>query len=80
MAAEPQLPRISAEQLRQRILQGQKPGENFLLVDVRGDDCKGGSVQGAMNIPMETLAAMVPTLLALTDTGNTGEVIFYCGW
>lgn len=72
-------PQITAEELRVRFAEGQKPGRDFVVVDLRGNDFTGGTVRGSLNIPIQSLAYAVPTLFSLTLSANVSDVIFFCG-
>ena len=72
-------PQISAEELRTRFQQCQKPGRDFVVVDLRGDDFGGGTIRSSLNIPMQSFAFAVPTLFSLTSSAKVSEVIFFCG-
>ena len=73
-------PKISAPDLLARYQQGQTPGRNFVVVDLRSTDFAGGTVKGSLNIPMQTLEYGIPALYSLVRAARIDEVIFFCGW
>ncbi|KIW52557.1 hypothetical protein PV05_08187 [Exophiala xenobiotica] len=58
---------------------GQKPGVDFLLIDLRRTDHEGGTIRGSLNLPAQSLYHSLPTLLSLCQTAGIKSVIFYCG-
>ncbi|TDL23244.1 Rhodanese-like protein, partial [Rickenella mellea] len=53
-----------------------KPNEDYVVVDVRGDDYPGGHIKGSVNSPAETFLDDVNDLIAKTKDVKT--VIFHC--
>ena len=63
------IPQITAEELRQRII----AGEDLILIDVREDDEVAlGMIPGAQHIPMGEIPYRTD------DISNDAEVIFIC--
>ncbi|KAK3309360.1 uncharacterized protein B0T15DRAFT_481092 [Chaetomium strumarium] len=53
--------------------------KDFLLVDARRSDCKGGTVRGAINLPAQSFYATRKALHDLCKQAGIKKVIFYCG-
>ncbi|KAK2764555.1 hypothetical protein FQN54_009250 [Arachnomyces sp. PD_36] len=79
MAEESEPPHILASELRARFLAGQKPGQDFILIDLRGSDFRGGTIHGSFNIPMQSVAFALPSLYSLASAAGVPDVIWYCG-
>ncbi|KAL5610856.1 hypothetical protein FOBRF1_006973 [Fusarium oxysporum] len=62
------------EELRQWILDGQKPGKDFLLVDVRRDDHEGGTIRDAINLPAQSVYSSILTLYVLFKAAGIKKV------
>ncbi|KIV84713.1 hypothetical protein PV11_00479 [Exophiala sideris] len=58
---------------------GQKPGVDFLLIDLRRNDHEGGLIRGSINLPAQSLYYSMPTLLSLCQRASIKTVIWYCG-
>lgn len=67
---------IPASQVLQK-LTTKAPG--FVLVDLRRNDHEGGTIEGSINLPAQTLYPSLPTLYTLFKNAGVREVIFYCG-
>ena len=50
--------------------------EDYLIVDVRDDDYRGGNIKGAINIPSEKFMLKLHQLI--DDTQNASKIIFHC--
>ncbi|KAK4041841.1 arsenical-resistance protein 2 [Parachaetomium inaequale] len=74
--------RVEPEEVFQ-LLQDQelsdKKQRDFLLVDARRTDCRGGTVCGAMNLPAHSFFPTRQTLYDLCKQAGIKRVIFYCG-
>ncbi|KAL5597127.1 hypothetical protein FOBRF1_010920 [Fusarium oxysporum] len=69
---------VTREELRQWILDGQKPGKDFLLVDVRRDDHEGGTIRDAINLPAQSVYPSIPTLYVLFKAAGITKVVWTC--
>ncbi|KAJ5516888.1 hypothetical protein N7527_008448 [Penicillium freii] len=72
-------PSISREELLQWIQEGKQGGKDFLLVDLRRTDYEGGTIQGSLNLPAQSLYPTIPTLYSLVSNSSVKYVIWYCG-
>ncbi|KAG0155256.1 Rhodanese-like [Penicillium digitatum] len=72
-------PSISREELLQWIQEGRQAGKDFILVDLRRTDYEGGTIQGSLNLPAQSLYPMIPTLYSLVSNSRVKDVIWYCG-
>ncbi|KAJ9611608.1 hypothetical protein H2200_004792 [Cladophialophora chaetospira] len=71
---------LTREELLGKLKAGEKGGREFLLVDLRRDDFKGGTISSSLNLPAQTLYPSLPTLYNLcAHSETTRTVIFYCG-
>jgi arsenical-resistance protein 2 len=43
------------------------------------DDLKGGTIQGSLNLPAQSLYLTIPTLYSLVSNSTAKYVIWYCG-
>jgi len=43
------------------------------------DDIKGGTIQGSLNLPAQSLYPTIPTLYSLVSNSTAKYVIWYCG-
>lgn len=50
--------------------------EDYLVVDVRDDDYRGGNIKGALNIPSEKFMLELHRLI--DDTQSVSKIIFHC--
>ncbi|KAJ5486052.1 hypothetical protein N7530_000352 [Penicillium desertorum] len=72
-------PSISREELVQWIRDGKQAGKDFILVDLRRTDYEGGTIQGSLNLPAQSLYPTIPTLYSLVSNSTVKYVIWYCG-
>ncbi|KAJ5185425.1 hypothetical protein N7491_006707 [Penicillium cf. griseofulvum] len=72
-------PSISREELLQWIREGKQAGKDFVLVDLRRTDYEGGTIQGSLNLPAQSLYPTIPTLYSLVANSTVKYVIWYCG-
>ncbi|OQE94848.1 hypothetical protein PENNAL_c0003G09881 [Penicillium nalgiovense] len=72
-------PSISREELVQWIRDGKQAGKDFILVDLRRTDYEGGTIQGSLNLPAQSLYRTIPTLYSLVSNSTVKYVIWYCG-
>ena len=70
---------ISKEGVLRRLQAGNTHGKDYLLVDLRRNDHEGGTIQGSLNLPAQSLHYSLRTLLSLCQSGGIKEVIWYCG-
>jgi len=70
---------VHREELLRWLRDGKKPSVDFLLVDLRRNDYEGGTIQGSINLPAQSLYHSLPTLLTLCQSAGVRTVIFYCG-
>ncbi|KAJ9493529.1 hypothetical protein H2202_010998 [Exophiala xenobiotica] len=70
---------VKRDDLLQWLKDGQKSGVDFLLVDLRRTDHEGGTIQGSINLPAQSLYYSLPTLLTLCQNAGIKTVIWYCG-
>ncbi|OQE25153.1 hypothetical protein PENSTE_c006G01740 [Penicillium steckii] len=54
-------------------------GKDFLLIDVRRDDFKGGTVRGSLNLPAQSFYTTLSTVYTLVLNSGVKDVVFYCG-
>lgn len=64
---------LSPQELEALIKGGTK---DYLIVDVRDDDYRGGNIKGAINIPSEKFTTELYQLI--DDTKNASKIIFHC--
>ncbi|SPO04111.1 related to arsenate reductase (Arc2) [Cephalotrichum gorgonifer] len=50
----------------------------FLLVDLRRNDHEGGTIQGSINLPAQSLYPTIPTLYSIFKAAGIQTVIWYC--
>ena len=50
--------------------------KDYLVVDVRGDDYRGGNIKGGINIPSDKFLPKLHQLIE--DTQNVSKIIFHC--
>ncbi|KAJ5985384.1 hypothetical protein N7499_008337 [Penicillium canescens] len=72
-------PSISREEFLQWIREGKQAGKDFVLVDLRRNDYEGGTIQGSLNLPAQSLYPTIPTLYSLVSNSSAKFVIWYCG-
>jgi len=65
--------------LFERLQAGQKPGVDFLLIDLRRTDYEGGTIRGSLNLPAQSLYESLPTVYRLCEAAHIDTVIWYCG-
>ena len=70
---------IEKEEVLRQLQAGDLPGRDYLLVDLRRNDHEGGTIQGSLNLPAQSLHYSLPTLLSLCQLGGIKKVIWYCG-
>jgi rhodanese-related sulfurtransferase len=58
------------------IVKTKEPKKDYLIVDVRDDDFRGGNIKGAHNAPSSTFHADVDDLVE--QTKDTPIVVFHC--
>ncbi|CAK7207019.1 hypothetical protein SEUCBS139899_009827 [Sporothrix eucalyptigena] len=54
-------------------------GKDYILVDLRRNDYHGGTIQGSINLPAQSLWPLIPTYYQLFKAAGVRKVIFYCG-
>ncbi|OWT42516.1 Rhodanese/Cell cycle control phosphatase [Pochonia chlamydosporia 170] len=69
---------VTRDILRQWILEGQKSGKNFVVVDVRREDHEGGTIKGAINLPAQSVYPSIPSLYTLFKAAGVKKVIWTC--
>jgi hypothetical protein len=87
-------PSLSRQELLQWFREGKRAGTDFVLVDLRRTDfevCRGitvdihaditqgGTIQGSLNLPAQSLYPTIPTLYSLLSNGTVKHVVWYCG-
>jgi len=50
--------------------------KDYLVVDVRDDDYRGGNIKGGINVPSEKYLLKLHQLI--DDTQNISKIIFHC--
>ncbi|KAF1996910.1 Rhodanese-like protein [Amniculicola lignicola CBS 123094] len=70
---------IDRTQLLQLIKESQDDTKDFLLIDLRRVDHEGGTIQGSINLPAQSLFPTIPTLYTLFKAAGLKQVIWYCG-
>ncbi|EAA28186.1 hypothetical protein GE21DRAFT_8483 [Neurospora crassa] len=58
---------------------GETAGKDFVLVDLRRDDCKGGTIRGSINLPAQSMYQTLPTIYDMFKAAGVKKAIFYCG-
>ncbi|XXH04985.1 hypothetical protein Hte_011409 [Hypoxylon texense] len=72
-------PSIDREEVLAMMAQsGNVAGRDYLLVDLRRADHKGGSIRGSLNLPAQSLYVAIPTLYQLVKAAGVHKVIWYC--
>jgi rhodanese-related sulfurtransferase len=66
---------ISPQQLEALI---KSKSNDFLIIDVRDDDYRGGNIKGGINIPSEQFQRKLHQLI--DDTQNVSKIIFHCAY
>lgn len=66
---------ISPQQLEALI---KSKSDDYLVVDVRDDDYRGGHIKGGINIPSEIFMLKLHQLI--DDTQNISKIIFHCAF
>lgn len=54
-------------------------GKDYVLVDLRRNDYQGGTIQGSINLPAQSMYPILPTYYTLLKAAGVRKVIFYCG-
>ncbi|KAL1890775.1 hypothetical protein Sste5346_008100 [Sporothrix stenoceras] len=54
-------------------------GKDYVLIDLRRNDHQGGTIQGSVNLPAQSLWPTIPTVYQLFKSAGVRKVIFYCG-
>ncbi|KAJ5408375.1 arsenate reductase (Arc2) [Penicillium cosmopolitanum] len=54
-------------------------GKDFVLVDLRRDDYKGGTIRGSLNLPAQSLYPTLSAFYDLVSSSGVKNVVFYCG-
>ncbi|EIM86008.1 Rhodanese-like protein [Stereum hirsutum FP-91666 SS1] len=67
---------ISNDELSQIIKSDKQPRKDYLIVDVRDDDYRGGHIKGSHNLPSQTFHVAVDKLVQ--ETKDVPLVIFHC--
>ncbi|KAF1994574.1 Rhodanese-like protein [Amniculicola lignicola CBS 123094] len=70
---------ISRDQVLNMLEQGQQPGKDFMLIDLRQTDNIGGTIRGSINLPAQSLYPTLPTLYKLFMRAEIKCIIWYCG-
>ncbi|OAL42669.1 hypothetical protein IQ07DRAFT_606499 [Pyrenochaeta sp. DS3sAY3a] len=70
---------ITRDEVLTMLRQGQKPGKDFLLIDLRQTDHTGGTIRGSINLPAQSLYPTLPTLYTLFASADIKCIIWYCG-
>jgi len=67
---------ISRDDLSEIIKSDKRPGEDYLVVDVRDSDFVGGNITNCRRAPSNTFSDNLDDLVR--DTKNVPKVIFHC--
>lgn len=67
---------ITVNELAEIIKSDKKPMKDYLVVDVRDDDYRGGNVKGCLNVPSEKFSQKLDDLLE--QTKDIPIIIFHC--
>lgn len=67
---------ITVDELAEIIRSDKKPMKDYLVVDVRDDDYRGGNVKGSLNIPSLKFQQKLEDLLE--QTKEIPMLIFHC--
>ncbi|KAJ5777903.1 hypothetical protein N7520_001149 [Penicillium odoratum] len=70
---------ISRLELLQWFKAGKKVGKDFVLVDLRRTDFEGGTIQGSLNLPAQSLYPSIPALYSILLQARVPKVVWYCG-
>ncbi|KAI8091329.1 Rhodanese-like domain-containing protein [Gilbertella persicaria] len=65
------------EELADLVLDKSKQvGKDYVIIDVRGDDYRGGHIPGAINVPANTMYDKANDLIR--DYGHVPKIYFHC--
>ncbi|KAJ5678671.1 Rhodanese-like domain-containing protein [Penicillium macrosclerotiorum] len=78
-APESVAPSLPRHELLEWFQAGRKPGQDFVLVDVRRTDFEGGTIRGSINLPAHSLYPTLASVHALLASSGVHHVIWYCG-
>ncbi|KFY35644.1 hypothetical protein V494_05731 [Pseudogymnoascus sp. VKM F-4513 (FW-928)] len=70
---------VSREQMRDWLTGDKVPGKDFVLVDLRRNDYKGGMIRGSINLPAQSLYSNIPQLFNLFSAAGVKTIVWYCG-
>ncbi|KIJ62590.1 hypothetical protein HYDPIDRAFT_114241 [Hydnomerulius pinastri MD-312] len=68
--------RITGAELAEIVKSDQKPWKDYLVVDVRDGDYRGGNIKGSYNLPSMKFKSGVDDLISKTN--GVPKVIFHC--
>ncbi|EGS18384.1 rhodanese-like domain-containing protein [Thermochaetoides thermophila DSM 1495] len=71
--------RISREEVLQMLKTKSLGERDFILVDVRRNDFEGGTVQGSINLPAQSLYPTIASVYTVFKAAGVKKAIFYCG-
>ena len=63
----------------QQLKSGQGSKKEFLLVDVRRNDCEGGTISTSLNMPAHSFYHTRKSLYDLCAQAGIKLLVFYCG-
>jgi arsenical-resistance protein 2 len=71
---------VSAEEFLGWLKSGEKKvGRDYVLVDLRRNDYKGGTIKTSINLPAQTLYPNIPALYEIFKSAGVKQVLWYCG-
>ncbi|KAF1822650.1 arsenate reductase [Dissoconium aciculare CBS 342.82] len=69
---------IARSQVLELLKQGTE-GHKAVLVDLRRTDFEGGTIQGSINLPAQSIYPTIPSLYTIFRAAGVQRVIWYCG-
>ncbi|ELR03745.1 hypothetical protein VC83_07252 [Pseudogymnoascus destructans] len=70
---------VSQEHVRDWLTGDKVPGKDFVLVDLRRNDYKGGTIRGSINLSAQSLYPNIPQLFNLFSAAGVKTIVWYCG-
>ncbi|KAI1331485.1 Rhodanese-like domain-containing protein [Xylariaceae sp. FL0255] len=68
---------LTREEVLAKLVSGEV-GRDVVIVDLRRNDFEGGSIKGAINLPVQSLYPTIPTLYGLFQAAGVKFIIWYC--
>ncbi|KAL1582117.1 hypothetical protein WHR41_09152 [Cladosporium halotolerans] len=61
------------------LLKKANDGTRLVLVDLRRTDYEGGTINGSINLPAQSLYPTIPSLYSILHAAGVRDVVWYCG-